>query len=66
MRLLVLLLVKWLNCKTSGIARVQRLPGHLVGVATCNHKVNFEPGFEKLGLIINFAAEVDGKEAEKL
>ena len=31
---------------SSGVARVQRLPGHLVGVATCDHKVNFEPGFE--------------------
>ena len=29
-----------------GIARVQRLPEHLVGVAMCDHKVNFEPGFE--------------------
>ena len=40
----------------SGIARVLRLPGQMVGVAMC-YKVNFDPGFEYLGLI--FAAEVD-------
>ena len=33
-------------CMCSGVARVQRLPGHLVGVAMCDHKVNFDPGFE--------------------
>ena len=30
----------------SGVARFQRLLGHLVGVAMCYHKVNFDPGFE--------------------
>ena len=35
-----------LRTAISGVARVQRLPGHLVGVATCHHKVNFDPGFE--------------------
>ena len=37
--------------------RVPRLPGQMVGVVTCYYKVNFDPGFEYLGLI--FAVEVD-------
>jgi len=31
------------------------ITGQMVGLATCYYKVNFEPGFEYLGLI--FAAE---------
>ena len=33
-------------CCASGVARFQQLLGHLVGVAMCYHKVNFDPSFE--------------------
>ena len=42
----------------SGVARVPRLPGQMVGMASCYYKVNFDPGFEYMYLGLIFA-EVD-------
>ena len=44
-------MVKAVIIHGSGIARVLRLPGQMVGMATCYYKVNFDLGFEYLGLI---------------
>ena len=42
----------------SGVARVPRSPGQMVGVATCCYKVNFDLGFENLGFMFTVALEV--------
>ena len=47
-------------CAASGVARFQRLLGHLVGVATCYHKVNFDPQQRSSHLVLVFTAKVDG------
>ena len=36
----------------SGVARVPRSPGQMVGMATCYYKVNFDFSFENLGFML--------------